>query len=523
MTTRRALDISPAVHKWLITVAVMLGATMEVVDTSIANVALPHMQGTLSASVDEITWVLTSYLVANAIVIPLGGWFSDIFGRKNFFNSCVLIFTGASVACGVSQNLESLVFFRIVQGAAGGALIPLSQAIMMETFPPKEQGMAMAMWGVGIMFAPVIGPYLGGWITDNYSWRWIFYVNVPVGALTFFLVGLFVHDPDYLRERRGQQASDWWGLVFLVLGVGCLQMMLDLGERRDWFASDFIRWLTVLSLGGMVAFVIREILTRDPLINMGLFRGRSYSMGVFLMGVIGFVLYGGVILVPIHAQSLLGYSALDSGKILAPMGIATLFTMPLAGALVNKYDARFLLAIGSATLAWSLFLASDLNLDVGYWHMTFPRIIMGLSLGFIFVPLTMACMSGIPPQQMNAASGFFNLSRNIGGSIGIALMATLLSRRGQFHQTGLVEHITPYAHWARDGLAESARLLADRGMDPAMAGDGALGMLYGEIRRQATMNAFIDAYWLLGWISVISIPLIFVMRKPDPGATAPMH
>jgi DHA2 family multidrug resistance protein len=507
----------------LVTIAVMLGATMEVVDTSIANVALPHMQGTLSASVDEVTWVITSYLVANAIVIPLGGWFSDIFGRKNFFNACVLIFTGASVACGASQNLETLVFFRIVQGAAGGALIPLSQAIMMETFPPKEQGMAMALWGVGIMFAPIIGPYLGGWITDNYSWRWIFYVNVPVGALTFFLVGLFVHDPVYLKARRGQQASDWWGLGFLVLGVGCLQMMLDLGERRDWFASELIRWLAFLAVTGGVAFVIRENLTRDPLINMKLFRSRSYSMGVFLMGLIGFVLYGGVILVPIHAQGLLGYSALDSGKVLAPMGIATLFTMPLAGALVNKYDARFLLLIGSTALAWSMFLAADLNLDVSFWHMTFPRIIMGLSLGFIFVPLTMACMSRIPQQQMNAASGFFNLSRNIGGSIGIALMATLLSRRGQFHQTGLVEHITPYAHQGQEALGETARLLAYRGMEPALSGDGALGMLYGEIQRQATMNAFIDDYWLLGWITVISIPLIYIMRRPDPDAATHMH
>ncbi len=519
----RAPELSPSVHKWVVTFAVMLGATMEVVDTSIANVALPHMQGTLSASVDEITWVITSYLVANAIVIPLGGWFSDIFGRKNFFNACVLIFSAASVACGASQNLQSLVFFRIVQGAAGGALIPLSQAIMMETFEPKEQGMAMALWGVGIMFAPIIGPYLGGWITDNYSWRWIFYVNVPVGLLTFLMVGVFVHDPAYLRERRGRQASDWWGLAFLVLGVGCLQMMLDLGERRDWFASEFIRWLAILASGGLVAFVIREILTRDPLINMNLFRGRSYSMGVFLMGVVGFVLYGGVVLVPIHAQGLLGYSALDSGKVLAPMGIATLFTMPLAGALVNKYDSRFLLVIGSATLAWSLFLAADLNLDVSFWDMTFPRIIMGLSLGFIFVPLTMACMNGIPPQQMNAATGFFNLARNIGGSVGIAVTATLLARRGQFHQTGLVESITPYAHWAQDALNAAGQLLAGRGMDPALSNQGALGVLYGEIQRQATMNAFIDIYWFLGWITVFSIPLIYVMRKPDPGAAAPMH
>jgi DHA2 family multidrug resistance protein len=519
----RTPELSPSVHKWVVTFAVMLGATMEVVDTSIANVALPHMQGTLSASVDEITWVITSYLVANAIVIPLGGWFSEIFGRKNFFNACVLIFTCASVACGASQNLDTLVFFRIIQGAAGGALIPLSQAIMMETFPPKEQGMAMALWGVGIMFAPIIGPYLGGWITDNYSWRWIFYVNVPVGLLTFLMVGVFVQDPAYLRERRGRQASDWWGLAFLVVGVGCLQMMLDLGERRDWFASEFIRWLAALASSGLVAFVIREILTHDPLINMHLFRGRSYSMGVFLMGVVGFVLYGGVVLVPIHAQNLLGYSALDSGKVLAPMGVATLFTMPLAGALVNKYDSRFLLAIGSATLAWSLFLAADLNLDVSFWDMTWPRIVMGLSLGFIFVPLTMACMDRIPHQQMNAATGFFNLARNIGGSIGIATTATLLARRGQFHQEGLVEHITPYAHWAQDTIHAASRLLAWRGMDPALSNQGSLAVLYGEIQRQATMNAFIDIYWLLGWITVISIPLIYVMRKPDPGAAMPMH
>ncbi|MFQ5457950.1 MAG: DHA2 family efflux MFS transporter permease subunit, partial [Myxococcota bacterium] len=275
-------DASPPPHKWLVTVAVMLAATMEVIDTSIANVALPHIQGSLSASVDEITWVLTSYLVANAIVIPLGGWFSDIFGRKNFFNACVVIFTGASVACGAAPNLETLVFFRIVQGAAGGALIPLSQAIMLETFPPREQGMAMAMWGVGIMVAPVIGPYLGGWITDSYSWRWIFYVNVPVGILTFVLVGIFVQEPAYLKARRGKAASDWWGLAFLVLGVGCLQMMLDLGQRRDWFTSNFIMLLTILAVVGTVAFIFREMMTRNPLIDLRLFASRSYSTGVFL-------------------------------------------------------------------------------------------------------------------------------------------------------------------------------------------------------------------------------------------------
>jgi len=514
---------APSANKWIVTIAVMLAATMEVIDTSIANVALPHMQGTLSASVDEITWVITSYLVANAIVIPLGGWFSDMFGRKRFFNTCVLIFTGASVACGAAPNLESLVFFRILQGAAGGALIPLSQAIMMETFPPAEQGMAMAMWGVGIMFAPIIGPCLGGWITDNYSWRWIFYVNVPVGIITFFLVSLVVHDPAYLRARLGKAASDWWGLGFLVVGVGCLQMMLDLGERRDWFSSEFIRWLAVLAAAGGVAFVIREMRTRDPIIHMRLFASRSYSAGTFLMGAVGFVLYAAVVLVPLHAQNLLRYDALTSGLILAPMGAGTLVTMPIAGALVNRYDARKLLVLGCLGLMWSMFLLSDLTIDAGFWELVSPRLIQGLSLGFIFVPLTTATMAGIGEGDTNAAAGFFNLSRNIGGSVGIAVVGTLLSRRAQFHQAAISEHITPFSDTGREALASAAQVLSANGMDPALAGKGALAMLYAEIQRQSLMNAFLDDYWLLGVITALSIPLILVLKRPAPDAPTALH
>lgn len=514
---------SPPVHKWLITVAVMLGATMEVIDTSIANVALPHIQGSLSASMDEITWVLTSYLVANAIVIPLGGWFSEIFGRKNFFNGCVVIFTAASVACGAAPNLETLVFFRIVQGAAGGALIPLSQAIMMETFPPKEQGMAMAMWGVGIMVAPVIGPYLGGWITDNYSWRWIFYVNVPVGILTFGLVGLFVHDPEYLKARRGKAASDWWGLAFLVLGVGCLQMMLDLGQRRDWFTSNLIVLLTVLAVVGTFAFILRELMTRNPLIDLRLFTSRNYSTGVFLMGAVGFVLYASIFLVPLHAQNLLGYSAFETGKVLAPMGIATLFTMPIAGALVNRVDARILVTFGMALLAGSAFLLAGLNLDAGFWHLTIPRVVQGFALGFIFVPLTTATMTGIAQAQTNAASGFFNLARNIGGSIGIALAGTFISRRSQYHQQGLIENLTPYGLNTSGALDTVARLLAERGIDPTLVDQGALAVLYAEVQRQSRMNAFLDDYWMLAVIALLTIPLILLLKKPDPAAATMGH
>jgi DHA2 family multidrug resistance protein len=299
-------------------------------------------------------------------------------------------------------------------------------------------------------------------------------------------------------------------------------MMLDLGERRDWFASELIRWLGFLSLIGVAAFIIRENLTRDPLINMKLFRSRSYSMGVLLMGLIGFVLYGAMVLVPLHAQHLLGYSALVSGEIMAPMGIATLFTMPLAGKLVNRVDARLLMVIGAGLLAWSMSIFTGLNLDAGFWELTIPRFIQGLALGFIFVPLTTATMSGIAQAQTNAASGFFNLARNVGGSIGIALMGTFLTRRGQFHQTGLVEHITPYGEHSHRALDAAASVLAHRGLDPILSGKGALEILYGEIRRQSLMNAFLDDYWLLSVITLLIIPLIFILKRPDTTATPPI-
>ncbi len=503
----------PSVNKWLITFAVMLAATMEVMDTSIANVALPHMQGSLSASTGEITWVLTSYLVANAIVIPLGGWFSEIFGRRNFFSACVLIFTAASAACGAAPNLESLVVFRILQGAAGGALIPLSQAIMLETFPSREQGMAMAMWGVGIMFAPVIGPFVGGWITDNYSWRWIFYVNLPIGAITFLLVGLFVHDPAYLRARRGKAASDWWGLAFLVLGIGALQVVLDQGEQKDWFGSDIIFWLAFIALSGVGAFIVRELMIRDPLIDLRLFKSLTYSTGTFLMGVVGFILYGAIVLLPLQAQSMLGYTALEAGKIIAPGGMATLLTMPMAGALLGRFDARPLIITGTLLLASALYLLSGQNFNSGYWQLAFPRILMGLAFGFIFVPLSTTTMSGVHPERMNAASGFFNLSRNIGGSVGIALVTTFLSRRSQFHQTMLIEHLSAYSVHTREAIHRVTQLLGARGFDTATASHGALKLLYGEVRRQSLMNAYLDDYALLAVMSLLMIPLILLLRK----------
>jgi DHA2 family multidrug resistance protein len=513
----------PSVNKWLITIAVMLAATMEVMDTSIANVALPHMQGSLSASTEEIAWVLTSYLVANAVVIPLGGWFSEIFGRRNFFSTCVLIFTAASAACGAAPNLQTLVFFRILQGAAGGALIPLSQAIMLETFPPREQGIAMAMWGVGIMFSPIIGPFVGGWITDSYSWRWIFYVNLPIGLLAFLLVGLFVHDPAYLRARRGKAASDWWGLGFLVVGIGALQVVLDQGERKDWLSSDLICWLTLFSLAGGCAFIVRELMTRDPLIDLRLFRSGTYSAGTLLMGAMGFVLYGAIVLLPLHAQNLLGYTAFEAGKIIAPGGMGTLITMPIAGALLARHDGRPIIIMGTLLLSWSLYLLSGQNLDSGYWQLAGPRFMMGLAFGCIFVPLSTTTMSGIRPERMNAASGFYNLARNIGGSIGIALVTTLLSRLGQLHQTLLTKHVNPYSVHAQEAIRYATRFLMSHGVDHSTAAHGALGLLYAEVQRQSLMNAFLDDYALLATMALVVTPLILFLRKASAASPPAAH
>ncbi|RQW85352.1 MAG: DHA2 family efflux MFS transporter permease subunit, partial [Geobacter sp.] len=420
----------------------MIPAFMEIVDTSIANVALPHMQGSLNAGTDEVTWVLTSYLISNAIIMPMTGWLARVFGRKRFLVSCIILFTVSSIFCGSAPNLASLVFFRIIQGAAGGALIPMSQAIMMESFPPEEGGMAMAIFGIGAMFGPVVGPTLGGWITDNISWRWIFYINIPVGIIAVIMAKYFIFDPSYLKKRQ-KAKIDYWGLSLLTLGIGSLQLVLDKGQQDDWFNSAFIIAFSIISVLSLILFIYVELKHEHPIVNLRLFKDAAFSAGNFIMFMVGFCLYGSVVMLPLFLQTLMGYSATMAGLVMAPGGIASVIVMPLVGAYIQKHDGRKIILAGLLLGAYSLFLMRGFSLQASYWDFVWPRVMLGAALGMIFPPLSRATLANIAKVEMGNATGIFNLLRNIGGSVGIAISATLLARLAQFYQANLSGHINP--------------------------------------------------------------------------------
>ena len=421
----------------------MFATFMEVLDTTVVNVSLPHIAGSLSASVDEASWALTSYLVANAIVLPMTGWLANFFGRKRMLLGAVFGFTAASFLCGLAPNLSMLIFFRIIQGATGGALQPLSQAVMLEAFPPQDRGKAMAFWGLGIVVAPMLGPVIGGWLTDNYSWRWVFYINLPVGLASVLMTRWFIFDPPYIK--RSNRGIDYWGIGFLALGVAALQIVLDKGQEDDWFTSNWITIAAILSVIALVAFVIRELKATDPVVQLRVFKKRTYAAGVFLMTVLGFVLYGSLLLVPIFLQTLLGYPALNAGIAMAPRGLGSFLMMPVVGTVLNKFDPRKVLAIGLTVAAWSLYALSRLSLDAGYWDIFWPQFIQGAALAMLFVPLTTATMDPIPKEEMGNATSMFNLMRNLGGSFGIAAATTYLFRRQQLHTNQLGAHVTPFS------------------------------------------------------------------------------
>lgn len=511
---RRSAD---ATNKWLVAIAVIVPTILEVVDGTIVTVAMPYIQGSLNAGVDEVAWVLTSYLVANGIVIPLTGWLSTLFGRKRFFMLCIALFTFSSFLCGAAINLPMLIFFRLVQGASGAAMIPLSQAILLETFPPKEHGMAMAMWGIGVMFAPIVGPVLGGWLTDHYTWRWAFYVNVPLGALGFFLTSAFVHDPSYVK--RALPAIDYLGLGLLTLGVGGAQIVLDRGERADWFAAAWVWWMSGTAGVALVAFILWELRHAAPIVDFHLLRNRTYTVSLALNTLLGFVLYSSVVLQPLFAQMLMGYDAVSAGIMMAPGGLGTLLTMPLVGVFMNKMDARWLLAVGMAVTSYSIVMMSHVTLDVAMWHLSWPRIVWGLGMGFYFVPLSTMAIGAVNKEKMGDASALFNLMRNLGGSVGVAMAVTLLSRRSQFHQHILTSHISPYDPQTRERFSSMWQGLVQSGTDPVTAQAQAGQLIYMEVQRQSLLMAFLDNFWLIGMISLVCVPLVFLMRKFKGGMT----
>ena len=500
------------VNPWVVAIAVMFATFMEVLDTTVVNVSLPHIASSMAATTDEATWALTSYLVANAIILPMTGWLAGRFGRKNLLLLSTTGFTLASFLCGAAPNLASLVVFRIIQGATGGALQPLSQAVLLESFEPQDRGRAMGFWAIGIIVAPILGPVVGGWLTENYSWRWVFYINLPVGIIAVLMTRLFVFDPPYLR--RETQGIDYWGMGLLVVGIGALQFVLDKGQQEDWFASTMITTLAVISVVALVALVIYELTTPHPIVDLRLFKDRSYSVGVFLMTVLGFALYGSLVLLPIMLQTLFGYSSLAAGEAMAPRGVGSLFMMPLVGVLTAYIDPRKLLAtglvVGGATMLWM----ANINLEAGYWDFVWPQVLQGVGLSLLFVPLTTVSMATIEPQRMGYATSLFNLMRNIGGSIGIAVTGTMLARRRQAFGSLLGEHVTLFDPTTSQVLAQLKAAFLARTGDVVGATNQAYVVLYGMVQRQAAMVSFVTIFRALGLLFFVMIPLVLIMRKP---------
>jgi len=500
----------------------MFATFMEVLDTTVVNVSLPHIAGSLSASVDEASWALTSYLVANAIILPMTGWLANFFGRKRMLLGAVCGFTAASFLCGLAPSLSMLIFFRIIQGATGGALQPLSQAVMLEAFPPQDRGKAMAFWGLGIVVAPMLGPVIGGWLTDNYSWRWVFYINLPVGLASVLMTRWFIFDPPYIR--RSKSGIDYWGIGMLALGVAALQIVLDKGQEDDWFSSHWIVVSSAVAVLALAAFVIRELKTPHPVVQLRVFKKRTYSAGVFLMTVLGFVLYGSLLLVPIFLQTLLGYPALSAGIAMAPRGLGSFLMMPVVGTVLGKFDPRKVLAVGLTVAAWSLYALSRLNLSAGYWDIFGPQFIQGAALAMLFVPLTTATMDPIPKEEMGNATSMFNLMRNLGGSCGIAAATTYLFRRQQLHTSELGAHVTPFSPAARMMTKGLEGTMMAHGSDPFLAAHQAYVATWGILQRQASMLSFVDTFVAMAVVFLLVLPLLFAMRRPQ-GKTrgAAMH
>jgi len=501
-----------ALRRWAITVTVMTVTVMQVLDVTIINVALPHMQGSLSAGLDEISWVLTSYLAANAVILPATGWLAGFLGRKRLFLLCTVGFTAASVLCGLAPNLNALLLARVLQGIAGGPLMPLSQAIMWEIFPFRQRGMAMAVWGMGIMMAPIFGPTLGGWITDNWSWRWTFYINVPIGIFGFFAASAILFDPPYLRKPG---RIDVPGLVLMVIGFLSLQLFLDQGERYEWFDSTFIVALGITAAVALVGFLVRELTAAEPILDLGVYRDRNFAASSVIMVFVMFGFFSSMVLLALFTQKVLGYDAWTSGLVLAPGGVGNLLSLVLAGRLINRLDQRLLLALGCVLNAWAAWHMSVLTSGVDYWALAWPRFVQGLGVGFIFVPLNAVGLATIPRISMGNATALLNVVRNLGGSAGVAVVSMLLARRAQEHQSTLIAHVNPFDPETAARLSAWAAYFGAQGADSFTAQRSALAMVYREVTRQAQVLAFADDFWLLFVLfsgTILLLPLLERVR-----------
>jgi len=503
----------PSVNPWLVAVSVMLATFMVVLDSSVANVALPHIAGTLSASTDESTWVLTSYLVANAIMLPASGWISRRIGRKRLLMISIVVFTVASLLCGLAISMPMLIVARVLQGLGGGGMQPLAQSILLESFPPRQHGSAMAFYGMGIVVAPVIGPTLGGWITDSYTWRWIFYINLPVGLLALFMANLFVEDPPYLRQHF-KGAIDYMGFGLMALWLSTLQLVLDKGQEADWFQTGWICWMSAVSVLALAGFILREFTCHDPIVQLRILANRNFAVGTLITAIFGFAMYGVTALLPLFLQTLLGYSALDSGLAVSPRGLGSLLAMMIVGVLVNYVDARFLLGLGFFGFGASTLMLARVNLEISMWTVALPNFLNGFSGGFIFVPLTMLAMGMLRKQDMGNATGLYNLLRNVGGSVGIAAIMANLVRGTQRHQTYLAANLdpsNPRVAALTHGMASKFQMA---GADAASGQHLAFGAIYRMLAQQAALLSYADNFRLIGYLSLACIPLALLPLRP---------
>ncbi|HET6489457.1 MAG TPA: DHA2 family efflux MFS transporter permease subunit [Syntrophales bacterium] len=498
-------------NKWLVAVTVMLPTLVVIIDTSVVNVSLDHIRGSLSAGIDESTWVITSYLAANAIVIPMTGWLSRFFGRKRFLLFSVALFTLSSFLCGASWSLRALIFFRVIQGLSGGSLQPISQAILLETFPRHQHGTAMAIFGIGIMIGPIIGPLLGGWITDNWSWHWVFFINIPIGIVAIFMAAAFIVDPHYAGAQK--MKIDYMGLAFLTIGIGCLQVVLDQGQREDWFASQFIMWLSVISFAGLVFFILNEYYTDNPIVDLHIFKNPTFASGNIIGFATFFTLFGSLIMLPIYLQTLMGYTAFLAGWVLGPGGLMAMISMPIAGRLITRVNPKAVLFTGAMITAYSVLMMSWFSLSADFYTVAWPRIVMGFGMGLLFVPLTTLTMSWIHKEEMGNATAVFNLLRNLGGSFGVAFASTLVARRAQFHQGRLSEGMSLLDRNFQDALPQVSHALQQHGFTPSLLDPGTLGLIYRKLVMEANMMAFNDVFFVQAVLMALSGLLVLFMKR----------
>ena len=510
----------PKFNPWLIAAVVSTAAFMEVLDTSIANVALPYMAGNLGASNDESTWVLTSYLVSNAIVLPISGWFAVRFGRKQFFMACLAVFTVSSLLCGMAPSLGFLLLFRVMQGAGGGGLPPMCQAILADTFPPQKRALAFAVYGIAAIMAPTIGPTLGGWITFNYTWRWIFFINLPVGVLTLLLVYQLVQDPPYLARLKGAGVKlDYIGVTLLALGVGALQILLDKGQEDDWFGSQFITTLVIISAVCLISLVIWEWYSKNPVIDIRLFKNFNYTSSNLMMFTFGVLLFGSLVTMPQFLQTVLGYTAELAGFVLSGGGFVVLLAMPIVGQLTTRFQVRYIVAFGWLCLAVAMYYSTwRIDLLISFGSASWLRAAQAVGLGFLFVPITLAAYIGMPPEKSNSVAGMVNFMRNMGSSVGTSMVTTVLARRSQYHQSVLVGHATPTNQGFDRLITGLTHRFAEFGFSPADAKAHAYARAYAALQAQAATLAYIDIFWILAVGAGIMFVLSFLLRKNDPQA-----